>query len=107
MCFGCLFVQSGVLTVKVGGDHGTYVINKQTPNRQIWLSSPTRYDLRVTPHIKCAYSPPSALCVHIVHLSARSADAYRCGHHNVVPSATMGNCGGSVDNILSEPRVKK
>lgn len=36
-------LQSGVLTVKIGGDHGTYVINKQTPNRQIWLSSPTRY----------------------------------------------------------------
>ncbi|XP_030620656.1 frataxin, mitochondrial, partial [Chanos chanos] len=40
--------SSGVLTIKVGGDHGTYVINKQTPNRQIWLSSPTsgpkRYD---------------------------------------------------------------
>ncbi|XP_040012258.1 frataxin, mitochondrial [Xiphias gladius] len=40
--------SSGVLTVKVGGDYGTYVINKQTPNRQIWLSSPTsgpkRYD---------------------------------------------------------------
>ncbi|TRY82451.1 hypothetical protein DNTS_007893 [Danionella cerebrum] len=40
--------SSGVLTVKVGNDHGTYVINKQTPNRQIWLSSPTsgpkRYD---------------------------------------------------------------
>ncbi|XP_073675969.1 frataxin, mitochondrial [Garra rufa] len=40
--------SSGVLTVKVGSDHGTYVINKQTPNRQIWLSSPTsgpkRYD---------------------------------------------------------------
>ncbi|XP_019959553.1 frataxin, mitochondrial [Paralichthys olivaceus] len=39
---------SGVLTVKLGGNHGTYVINKQTPNRQIWLSSPTsgpkRYD---------------------------------------------------------------
>ncbi|CAJ1068631.1 frataxin%2C mitochondrial-like [Xyrichtys novacula] len=39
---------SGVLTVKVGGGHGTYVINKQTPNKQIWLSSPTsgpkRYD---------------------------------------------------------------
>lgn len=32
--------SSGVLTVKVGGGHGTYVINKQTPNRQIWLSSP-------------------------------------------------------------------
>ncbi|XP_061585646.1 frataxin, mitochondrial [Cololabis saira] len=40
--------SSGVLTVKVGGDHGTYVVNKQTPNKQIWLSSPTsgpkRYD---------------------------------------------------------------
>ncbi|XP_038547990.1 frataxin, mitochondrial-like [Micropterus salmoides] len=40
--------SSGVLTVKVGRDHGTYVINKQTPNKQIWLSSPTsgpkRYD---------------------------------------------------------------
>ncbi|KAK9970968.1 hypothetical protein ABG768_026870 [Culter alburnus] len=40
--------SSGVLTLKVGSDHGTYVINKQTPNRQIWLSSPTsgpkRYD---------------------------------------------------------------
>ncbi|XP_063769988.1 frataxin, mitochondrial isoform X2 [Pseudophryne corroboree] len=32
---------NGVLTVKFGGDIGTYVINKQTPNRQIWLSSPT------------------------------------------------------------------
>ncbi|KAG8595705.1 hypothetical protein GDO81_001602 [Engystomops pustulosus] len=40
--------QNGVLTVKVGGNIGTYVINKQTPNKQIWLSSPTsgpkRYD---------------------------------------------------------------
>ncbi|KAM4709422.1 frataxin, mitochondrial [Discoglossus pictus] len=39
---------NGVLTVKLGGDMGTYVINRQTPNRQIWLSSPTsgpkRYD---------------------------------------------------------------
>ncbi|XP_061484635.1 frataxin, mitochondrial isoform X2 [Rhineura floridana] len=39
---------TGVLTVKLGGSMGTYVINKQTPNKQIWLSSPTsgpkRYD---------------------------------------------------------------
>ncbi|KAK9668266.1 hypothetical protein RND81_13G046100 [Saponaria officinalis] len=28
-----------VLTLKLG-DLGTYVVNKQTPNRQIWLSSP-------------------------------------------------------------------
>lgn len=40
--------QDGVLTVRLGGQFGTYVINRQTPNRQIWLSSPTsgpkRYD---------------------------------------------------------------
>uniref|UniRef100_A0A8C6BN12 Frataxin mature form n=1 Tax=Monodon monoceros TaxID=40151 RepID=A0A8C6BN12_MONMO len=38
----------GVLTIKLGGDLGKYVINKQTPNEQIWLSSPSsvhkRYD---------------------------------------------------------------
>lgn len=34
--------QSGVLTLKLGL-HGTYVINKQPPNKQIWLSSPLRY----------------------------------------------------------------
>ncbi|XP_050160619.1 frataxin, mitochondrial-like isoform X4 [Malus sylvestris] len=31
-----------VLTLKLG-DCGTYVLNKQTPNRQIWLSSPVRF----------------------------------------------------------------
>lgn len=38
----------GVLTLKLG-EKGTYVINKQAPNRQIWSSSPVsgpvRYDL--------------------------------------------------------------
>ncbi|XP_065091265.1 frataxin homolog, mitochondrial [Ochlerotatus camptorhynchus] len=38
----------GVLTVNLGKPYGTYVINRQSPNRQIWLSSPTsgpkRYD---------------------------------------------------------------
>ncbi|XP_075908830.1 frataxin, mitochondrial isoform X2 [Petromyzon marinus] len=37
-----------VLTVKLGRGLGTYVLNKQTPNKQIWLSSPfsgpKRYD---------------------------------------------------------------
>lgn len=36
------------MTINLGSKHGTYVINRQTPNRQIWLSSPTsgpkRYD---------------------------------------------------------------
>ena len=35
-------IQSGVLTLTLG-DNGTYVINKQPPNKQIWLSSPLRY----------------------------------------------------------------
>ncbi|VIO97240.1 Frataxin-like domain containing protein [Brugia malayi] len=39
----------GVVTAKIGRKAGTYVINKQTPNRQIWLSSPLsgpkRFDL--------------------------------------------------------------
>uniref|UniRef100_A0A1E1X0Q1 ferroxidase n=1 Tax=Amblyomma aureolatum TaxID=187763 RepID=A0A1E1X0Q1_9ACAR len=43
-----LALSDGVLTVHLGRKYGTYVINKQTPNRQIWLSSPIsgpkRYD---------------------------------------------------------------
>jgi frataxin len=34
-------LQSGVLTLDLG-QHDTYVINKQPPNKQIWLSSPVR-----------------------------------------------------------------
>lgn len=41
--------SSGVLTVKFPPSIGTYVLNKQTPNLQIWLSSPSsgpkRFDL--------------------------------------------------------------
>ena len=41
--------ESGVLTVALGGNLGTYVLNKQAPNRQLWLSSPVsgpaRFDL--------------------------------------------------------------
>ncbi|XP_048737891.2 frataxin, mitochondrial-like isoform X2 [Ostrea edulis] len=40
--------SSGVLTVKISDKFGTYVINKQPGNLQIWLSSPVsgpfRYD---------------------------------------------------------------
>lgn len=32
--------SQGVLTISFG-DQGTYVLNTQTPNRQIWMSSPT------------------------------------------------------------------
>lgn len=40
--------SSGVLTIHLNDEQGTYVINRQTPNKQIWLSSPIsgpkRYD---------------------------------------------------------------
>lgn len=36
-----ILLQDGVLTVSLGSTHGIYVINKQSPNKQIWLSSPT------------------------------------------------------------------
>lgn len=36
--------QNEVLTLKLG-ELGTYVLNKQTPNRQLWLSSPVRYPI--------------------------------------------------------------
>lgn len=40
-------MQEGVLTVSLGA-RGTYVLNKQAPNKQIWSSSPVsgpaRYD---------------------------------------------------------------
>ncbi|XP_014219079.1 frataxin homolog, mitochondrial [Copidosoma floridanum] len=39
----------GVLTIKFGKEYGTYVLNRQVPNQQIWLSSPKsgpkRYDI--------------------------------------------------------------
>lgn len=33
-------LASGVLNVYLGSEEGTFVINKQSPNQQIWLSSP-------------------------------------------------------------------
>ena len=32
--------SDGVLTISLGRGRGTYVLNKQAPNRQIWWSSP-------------------------------------------------------------------
>ncbi|KAL3894033.1 MAG: hypothetical protein SGCHY_005503 [Lobulomycetales sp.] len=41
--------SSGVLTMHLGAQHGTWVLNKQPPTRQIWTSSPIagprRYEL--------------------------------------------------------------
>jgi len=48
---GDTILSDGVLTVKLA-ENGTYVVNKQTPNKQIWLSSPvsgpSRYDVETS-----------------------------------------------------------
>jgi frataxin len=36
-----IFYAQGVMTMQLGDQHGTYVLNKQRPNMQIWWSSPT------------------------------------------------------------------
>ncbi|KAL5245382.1 hypothetical protein ACI65C_012792 [Semiaphis heraclei] len=47
-----ILFSDGVLTIQLGEPYGTYVINRQTPNKQIWLSSPIsgpkRYDFNGT-----------------------------------------------------------
>lgn len=54
------FLQSGVLTLNLG-PHGTYVVNKQPPNKQIWLSSPFRCAASYS-HV-LIYSPPTFILV--------------------------------------------
>ncbi|KAI9365420.1 hypothetical protein DFJ73DRAFT_654388 [Zopfochytrium polystomum] len=57
--------SSGVLTLKTG-PRGTYVINKQPPNKQIWFSSPIRQAMLLfevprptdTPTASLAFSGP-------------------------------------------------
>ena len=42
-----------MLTINLGGDYGVYVINKQTPNKQIWLSSPISGPQRYVQNNQC------------------------------------------------------
>lgn len=52
-------LSQGVLNLNLGSI-GTYVINKQTPNKQIWVSSPVRYGMHSNPtsHIMCCNPAP-------------------------------------------------
>ena len=59
-----VLAQQGVLTVKLG-QKGTYVINKQTTNRQIWMSSPVRCVRAVWFYSQPAQMPSSPhICSH-------------------------------------------
>ncbi len=60
---GDIELSQGVLTLKLGA-LGTYVINKQAPNRQLWMSSPVRYgvwSLALASHPRQLLSPPPRL----------------------------------------------
>lgn len=39
-----ILYSTGVMTLTLG-EKGTFVLNKQPPNRQLWLSSPISYEL--------------------------------------------------------------
>ena len=74
--------EMGVVTIAMGSGKGTYVINKQAPNRQIWVSSPVSGPLRYD------YDP------------ARKAWFYhRDGHllHERLREELLGMFGGDLD----------
>ena len=74
--------EMGVVTISLGSGKGTYVINKQAPNRQIWVSSPVSGPLRYD------YDP------------ARKAWFYhRDGHllHERLREELLGMFGGDLD----------
>ena len=68
--------QSGVLTVRLGR-HGTYVVNKQAPNRQIWLSSPVRRGAAAAARATAAAARPTAAAARAAVAAARPAAAAR------------------------------
>ena len=70
--------QSGVLTVSLGASAGTYVINKQTPNKQIWLSSPTRYDVGLVMGVLQFFL--SSICPRIQNNLGQTFDSVRVCH---------------------------
>lgn len=78
------------MTVRLG-DLGTYVINKQTPNRQLWLSSPVRCALLL---LICWFCPYCLFLVKnfltICYLP--DAQKYSCSW----PVSTANGCLGSL-----------
>ena len=81
-------LQSGVLTLKLGSN-GTYVINKQPPNKQIWLSSPKR----------CETFPRTAY--RLTNLPYHSGPK-RYDYHEETGQWVYSRDGHSMDDLLSD-----
>lgn len=68
-----MFYQQGVLKIDLGED-GTWVINRQIPNRQLWWSSPIRYALSTKLSIKCCHGSLTLcllMCVYVADSGPR------------------------------------
>ena len=71
-------LSDGVLTVKLS-QFGIYVLNKQTPNKQIWLSSPVsgpyRYDISQVEWSPVLNCPTNPLCAGGLALQTHRRDS--------------------------------
>lgn len=63
-----------MLTLRFG-DLGTYVLNKQPPNKQIWLSSPTRWDSLLARMVALTTHVPPPTAVRSGTISIRIAES--------------------------------
>lgn len=72
-------LSQGVLTLNLG-KHGTYVLNKQGPNKQIWLSSPVsgpkRYDFIGEQWVYKGQTLTSLVTNELVEVFGHSIDFY-------------------------------
>lgn len=78
--------QDGVLTVQFGVPYGTYVINRQVPNLQIWLSSPISGPKRYDFHDGCWTYRHDGVSLHellnqeIPDIVNQDVDFFRCAY---------------------------
>ncbi|KAL9331306.1 hypothetical protein ACSQ67_000916 [Phaseolus vulgaris] len=84
-----------VLTVKLG-DLGTYVLNKQTPNRQLWLSSP----LSKTSPCSLWFNPKRTLGQFLLPCILYSASTQLLQSVTVTPII-------SLTSFVASPKVRK
>lgn len=78
--------SNGVLNINLGDDLGMYVLNKQTPNLQIWLSSPVsgpkRFDFESNTWIykRTGESLHELLSKELTECYGRNIDFTSCSH---------------------------
>lgn len=84
--------QYGVLTVRLGAK-GTYVINKQAPNLQVWWSSP----IRCASLPSCPWAPSPRCAVALLLRGPRSTQFPACVVPQRPEAVQLRRGGGGVD----------